>query len=51
MITNRNIESATLFERALEEIVESAQASGVSDTVLAEILQSHAAQLDTTESG
>lgn len=50
MITNRNIESATLFERALEEVIESAQASGVPDATLAEILQSQAAKLDTTES-
>jgi hypothetical protein len=50
MITNRDIRTVALFDEALDEVIESAQESGVSNTALAESLRSHAADLETSES-
>ncbi|SEO82823.1 hypothetical protein SAMN04487948_105357 [Halogranum amylolyticum] len=49
MITNRDISSVELFEQALDEVVESARESGVSDAALAEALRAHAVKLDPAE--
>lgn len=46
MITNRDIQTAALFDQALDEVIESAQENGVSDAALAESLRSHAAALE-----
>lgn len=50
MITNRDIQTVALFDEALDEVIESAQESGVADAALAEALRSHAADLDASES-
>jgi hypothetical protein len=46
MITNRDIQTAELFDRALAEVIESAQENGVENADLAEALRAHAAELD-----
>lgn len=46
MITNRNIETVELFENVLDEVITSAQESGVDDAALAGVLRAHAERLE-----
>lgn len=46
MITNRSIQSVELFEEVLDEVITSAQESGVDDGSLAGVLRAHAERLE-----